>query len=92
MFKATGVSVSGATVCRVLQQNGYTRKKIVNIARQRYRGAFMAHMLNFPVYFCIWLDETGKDHKDHIRNLVTKFEGIHQSTTAFFIKASESRL
>ena len=66
IFTATGVSVSGATVCRVLQRNGYTRKKIVNIPRQRcvsYRGSY----IEFSGLFSNWLDETGKDHKDHIR-------------------------
>ena len=49
---ATRASVSGSTICRVLQRNGYTRKKIVQVARQRcteFRGLFMAEvfLVNF---------------------------------------------
>ena len=40
----TGVTMSRSTVCRVLKRNGFTRKKITQVAKQRcakYRGAFM---------------------------------------------------
>ena len=67
---ATGVTVSGSTVCRLLQRNGLTRKKIVQVAKQRcieYRGKFMAEILQYPPEWLVFLDETGSDHKDHIR-------------------------
>ena len=44
----TGVQVSGATVCRVLRKNGFTKNKIQIVARQRsveYRAYFMAQVL-----------------------------------------------
>ena len=47
---ATNVRVSESTVCRILRKNGYTRKKIQQVARQRsveYRAAFMAHVLQY---------------------------------------------
>lgn len=43
--EVTGTTVSGATVCRLLQKHGYTRKKIRQVAKQRceeLRGLFMA--------------------------------------------------
>ena len=46
--EATTVTVSGSTICRVLQRNGYTRKKILQVARQwctEFRGLFMAEVL-----------------------------------------------
>ena len=33
--EATHVSVSGSTICRVLARNGFTRKKIMQVAKQR---------------------------------------------------------
>jgi len=76
---ATGVSVSGATVCRVLKRNGYTRKKIVQIARQRctrYRGAFMAQVMHYPVQYFVWVDETGSDYRDNIRKFGYQLRGL----------------
>ena len=35
IFEATGVSVSGSTVCKVLHKNGLTRKKLTKVAFQR---------------------------------------------------------
>ena len=34
IYQATGVSVSGTTVCRVLRRNGFTRKKVQQVAKQ----------------------------------------------------------
>lgn len=76
---ATGVSVSGATVCRILQRNGYTRKKIAHIAKQRcvsYRGAFMAQIMHYPSSYLVWIDETGSDHRDHIRKFGYQIRGL----------------
>ena len=67
IFEATGVSVSGSTVCKVLHKNGLTRKKLVKVAIQRsteFRGAFMANILQYPRDFIVWVDETGSDRRD----------------------------
>jgi transposase len=76
---ATGVSVSGPTVCRLLKRNGYTRKKIVQVAKQRceqYRGTFMAQVLLYPVEYFVWVDETGSDRRDHIRKFGYQIRGL----------------
>ena len=68
--EATNVSVSGPTVCRVLRRSNFTRKKIVQVAKQRstdFRASFMAHALQFPRRFFVWVDETGSDGRDQIR-------------------------
>ena len=70
IFEATGVMVSGSTVCRVLRRNGYTRKKVQQVAKERcieFRTAFMAHVLQFPREYFVWVDETGSDARTHIR-------------------------
>ncbi len=54
--ESTGVSVSAPTVCRLIRRHGFTRKKIVQVAKQRcidYRGAFMADILQYPRVACV---------------------------------------
>ena len=68
--EATHTRVSGSTVCRILRKNGYTRKKIQQVARQRsveYRAAFMAQVLQYDPEYFVWVDESGSDAKSHIR-------------------------
>ena len=68
--EATHTRVSGSTVSRILRKNGYTRKKIQQVARQRsveYRAAFMAQVLQYDQEYFVWVDETGSDAKNHIR-------------------------
>ncbi len=70
IFDATGVRTSGPTVCRVLRRNGFTRKKVQQVAKQRcmeYRALFMARALNFPSYMFVWIDQTGSDARANIR-------------------------
>lgn len=66
----TSLSVSQATICRLLQRYGLTRKKVKQVALQRcymLRGAFMAQCSLFSREQLVWLDETGSNSKDHIR-------------------------
>ena len=53
----TNVTVSASTVCRVIRRNGFTRKKLTQIAKQRstfYRGDFMAQVLQYSRdFFCL---------------------------------------
>lgn len=79
IYEATGVRVSGSTLCRILQRNNYTRKKIAHVAKQRcvsYRGAFMAQVMLYPANYYVWLDETGSDHRDHIRKFGYQIRGL----------------
>ena len=64
------VSVSAATICRLLRSYGFTRKKIRNVALQRsysLRGAFMSQCFMFNVNQFVWIDETGSDARDQSR-------------------------
>ena len=79
ILQATNVSVSPATVCRLLKRNGFTRKKIVQVAKQRsscYRGRFMAEVMQYPRNFFVWMDETGADGRDQIRKFGYAIRGI----------------
>ena len=77
--EATYVHVSGPTVCRVLHRNGFTRKKIMQVAKQRsmeFRASFMAHALQFPRIFFVWVDETRSDRRDQIRKFGYALKGL----------------
>ena len=65
-----GISISPPTICRLLHSYGITRKKIRQIALQRsysLRGAFRAQCSLFDPDVFVFVDETGADHRDHIR-------------------------
>ena len=77
IFNASGVTVSEATVCRLLRHHGLTRKKVRQVALQRsmgLRSQFMAQVLSFPSELLVWLDETGCDARNYMRSL-TSYEG-----------------
>lgn len=70
IYHATGVTVSDSTVCRTLRRIGYSRKKIVQVAKQRsaiFRGKFMADVLSYPRSYFVWVDESGSDQRNQIR-------------------------
>ena len=72
--QATGIKVTGSTVCRVLKRNGYSRKHIHTIAKQRsieYR-----HISQFTADYFVWVDETGSDARNHIRKYGYALRGI----------------
>ena len=69
---ATGVKVTSSTVCRMLRRIGFSRKKVVQIAKQRsvdFRAAFIAQVMGFSRECFVWVDESGSDD----RNYVCKF-------------------
>ena len=79
IVEATGITVSGSTVCKVLHRNGFTRKKLVKVAMQRsteHRGAFMANILQYPRDFLVWVDETGSDGRDQLRKSGYTLRGL----------------
>jgi transposase len=66
--EATNVTVDASTVCRLLRRNGFTRKKIVQTAKQRcseYRATFMANTFAYKKDMFVFIDETGSDKRDH---------------------------
>ena len=89
--EATTVTVSGSTICRVLQRNGYTRKKILQVARQRcteFRGLFMAEVLQYPREFFVWIDETGSDNRDQIRKFGYALRGLPPVYHRFLVRGT----
>lgn len=83
---STGIKASCSTVCRIIQRNGFTRKKIQQVALQRsieFRGDFMAEMQFFSIDQIVWLDETGCDKRDHIRRFGYAMRGEYPACHRF---------
>ena len=75
---ATNVLVDGSTVCRLLHRHGCTRKKIVQVAKQRcveYRARFMIEAFNYRKEMFVFVDETGSDKRDHTRKFGYALKG-----------------
>ena len=87
--EATGVIVSEATVCRVMKRNGFTRKKIQYIAKQRsvqYRADFLAHALLFRKEQFVWIDETGSDKRQSLRKFGYSLKGLPPVCHRFLVR------
>ena len=70
IYDSTNTLVPGSTICRTLHRNGCTRKKIVEVAKQRcleYRGAFMADVIQYKKEMFVFVDESGSDNRDGCR-------------------------
>ena len=64
------ITVSPPILCRLLKSYGVTRKKIRQAALQRcdiLRGAYMSQCFMFHPKMFVFVDETGSDHRSHIR-------------------------
>ena len=87
--EATGVVVSGATVCRVLKKNGFTRKKVQHVAKQRsiqYRAEFVAHAMLYNRECFVWVDETGSDKRKAMRKFGYSFRGLPPVYHRFLVR------
>ena len=65
------ISVSQATICRILHRHSFTRKKAQVIAKQRsdlYRTNYKQRIMQFGVEKLVFADETGCDRRDFFRN------------------------
>lgn len=70
VLQFSGISVSEATICRLFQRYGFTRKKMRSSALQRsaqLRGALMAHTILYTRDMLVWVDESGCDNRSTIR-------------------------
>ena len=92
MKEATGVVVSGATVCRVLKRNGFTRKKVQYVAKQRsieYRAVFLAHAMLFNRDVFVWVDETGSDKSKSMRRFGYSLKGLPPVCHPFLVRGNK---
>ena len=73
------IVVCPSIVCRLLKVHGLTRKKIQQVALQRcdkLRGAFMSQCFFFHPDKFVFLDETGCDHRSHVRKYGYALRGL----------------
>ena len=74
-----GITVSASTICRLLRQYGFTRKKIRQVALKRceqLRGAFMAQAFLLKRDMFVFVDESGSDARDQIRKYGYALRGV----------------
>lgn len=79
MKSATGINVSASTICRTLKRQGFTRKKIQVVAKQRSqacRSHFIAQILGFTSDYFVWIDETGCDARNYVRKFGYSLKGL----------------
>jgi transposase len=89
--EVTSISVSQATICRLLKRYGFSRKKVkqVHVALQRcheLRGAFMAQSSLFSRDQLVWVDETGSDAKDSVRKFGYAIRGCTPVTHRLLVR------
>ena len=77
-----GIIVSQSTICRLFKKYGMSRKKMRQIALQRcysLRGSFMSQCFLFKPDQFVFVDETGSDARNHIRNYGYAIRGLTPS-------------
>ena len=80
LVEQTGVDVCLSTICRFLHKIGFTRQKLKIAALQRddfLRSQFVSDVSMYEPEMLIFLDESGSDRWDSIRDMVTVYEGNH---------------
>lgn len=76
--QSTGIDVSSSTICRIIHKNGFSRKKMKQIALQRTvecRGKFIADAMFYNVNNFVWVDEMGTDRRDQARKFGYSLKG-----------------
>ena len=71
LFDKFGVHMSLSTICRTLKYMGCTRQVIQRIALQRSddrRAKFMAEVSMYDPSMLLWIDESGCDRRNYLRN------------------------
>ena len=74
----TGSSLSPSTICKVLHDQGFSRKKMQLIARQRdvaLRAIYAAEMSVYDADMFVFLDETGSDRRNVLRKYGYSWRG-----------------
>ena len=78
VYHMFNIEVSPSTICQLIYRNGFTQKKIQQIAKQRsteHRAEFMAAVVMFSVEKFVWVDESGCDRRDQIRKFGYALQG-----------------
>ena len=74
-----GVVISIPTICRALKQMGCTRQSMHHVALQQsnyLRAKFMAEVSCYDPSMLVWLDETGCDNRNALRQKAYSIRGM----------------
>lgn len=72
LFIKTGTTISESAICRFLQRNNFSRKKLHTIAKQRndeLRSSFTSDCEIYSPDMMVFVDETGSDNRDAMRRI-----------------------
>jgi len=78
-LKKYGVTISVPTICRTLKQMGCTRQIMHHVAMQQseyQRAKFMAEISRYDPSMLVWLDETGCDNRNALRQKAYSIRGM----------------
>ena len=78
-FQKAGCHVDVSTICRAVNKIGLSRQKITHIALQRselLRAQFIAEMYAFDPAMILWIDETGCDRRNALRQYGYGIRGL----------------
>ena len=77
------INVSPPTICKLLKHYAITRKKMMQVAKQRndaLQGVYIAQCSLLNPNMFVWLDETGSDRRDSIRKFGYGMRGMRAAT------------
>ena len=80
VFHVTGTIITESAVCRFLQRNNFSHKKLTNLAKQRnelHRQCFMAQCEMYDPDMMVFVDETGCDRRSSMRKFGYALKGKH---------------
>ena len=86
MLQVSGIQVDTSTICRTLHRLGFTYQKIKHLPLQRSdnaRQAFMAEVSVYDPSMFIWLDETGCDRRNAVRQYGYGLRGMTPRSFTF---------
>ena len=74
LVEESGTEVDVSTICRFLHESGFTRQKLILVAKQRRESLRAEYLMALQVYRghpepFVFVDETGSDRRDSLRRL-----------------------
>ena len=78
VFHVTGTIITESAVCRFLQRNNFSHKKLTNLAKQRnelHRQCFIAQCEMYDPDMMVFVDETGCDRRSSMRKFGYALKG-----------------
>ena len=79
----TGTTVSESAICRFLQRNKFSRKKLHMVAKQRNEQLRLSFISDCEIYsseMMVFVDETGCDNRDSMRKFGYALKGQRASS------------